>query len=181
MSQAGIYDDSATPLPDIETLTGDSGGPVGPNAGNINVFGVDSATNIDNGITTVGTPGSSLLEVTLTNRTTGTVTTSDATLTTIQTFALGATPGVFYVYGNVQCFSSGSSVGGAFSFSGGYRTDGATVIELGTEFHDDFKDVSLNTADIFLDVSGSDVLLQVQGVAATTLDWNSLLEFRQVT
>lgn len=52
MSQSGNVGGGGSVLPDIETLTGDSGGAVGP----------DAAFNVDllggTGITTVGTPGS---------------------------------------------------------------------------------------------------------------------------
>jgi hypothetical protein len=58
MSQAGQFQ-AGTVLPDIETLTGDSGGAVGPNgAGNINMVGGSN-------ITTVGTPGTNTLTINL--------------------------------------------------------------------------------------------------------------------
>jgi len=51
MSQAGKFNDG-TVLPDVETLTGDIGGPVGPNAAfNINLLG-------GTGLVTTGTPAS---------------------------------------------------------------------------------------------------------------------------
>lgn len=150
----------------------------------------DSIENNDNGITTKGgiaagnPPGTGLTNeesIYLTNRTTGTVTTADATLTTIITLPMGATPKAMYVYGNAQAFNSTTPQAGTYSFSGGFRTDGATATELGTEVHDEFEDPGLVTADIFISASGNNVLLQVQGVAATTLNWNSVLEYRQVT
>ena len=182
MSQAGLYDDSATPLSDIETLTGDSGGAVGPNgSGNIDIKGVDSTTNNDNGITIVGTPGSNLLDVTLTNRATGAVTTTDATLTTIITLPMGATPSTFYILGNICCFNASNPASGAYSIAGGYRTDGATSVELGTEYHDTFEDPALSGVDVFLTSSGNDILVQVQGVGVLSINWNAVIEYRQVT
>lgn len=182
MSQAGIINiagggGGGSP---VQTLTGDSGGAVSPTANNIFILADDSSINNDNGATVIGTPGTSTLTVTTTNRTTGTVTTADATLTTIITFSLGATPGAFYVYGNVQAFDSATSAAGTYSFSGGFRTDGATATELGTELHDEFEDPSLVTSDIFITASGNNVLLQVQGVAATSINWNGLMEYRRV-
>lgn len=58
MSQAGILSDSTSAAPDIETLSGDAGGIVGPDAAfNINVLG-----NPD--IDVVGTPASNQLQLT---------------------------------------------------------------------------------------------------------------------
>lgn len=159
----------------------DVNSPAIPIANILDVFGSDTSTNNDNGLQTDGSSGSNILTVQLTNRQTGTVTTTNATLTTIITFSLGATPGTFYLFGNIQAFNSSGPAGGAYSFSGGYRTDGATATEIATEFHDQFEDVALVTTDIFLNTSGNNVLVQVQGVAATTINWNSIIEFRKVT
>ena len=94
---------------------------------------------------------------------------------------MGATPGTFIVEGNVVAFNSSTPSSGVFTYIGGYRTDGATATELGVEFHDDFKDVAMTNSDIFLNVSGNNILVQVQGEAALTINWNALLTFRQVT
>jgi hypothetical protein len=56
MSQAGQFL-PATILPLVETLTGNSGGPVGPTLGNINIVGAD-------GVDVVGDPGTSTLTIT---------------------------------------------------------------------------------------------------------------------
>lgn len=154
--------------------------PAIPAANILIVNGGSTTSNVDNGIQSDGSSGSNTLTMQLTNRQTATVSTSDGTLTTILTFAMGATPGTFYVYGNVQAFNSTTPASGGYSYSGGYRTDGATGVELGTEFHDDFEDPALAASDIFLSVSGNNVILQVQGVAGLNINWNSLLEFRKV-
>lgn len=61
MSQSGTYSSAGTPPPgSILTLTGNSGGAVGPTAGNINVVG----TGV---VDVVGTPGSSTLTISLTS------------------------------------------------------------------------------------------------------------------
>jgi hypothetical protein len=159
----------------------DVNSPAIPAANVLNVPGGQTITNNDHGVQTDGSSGSNTLTVQLSNRATGIVTTADATLTTIITFSLGATPSTFYVYGNVQAFNSSTPSSAAYSFSGGYRTDGATATELGTEFHDTFQDATLSTSDIFLNVSGNDVLVQVQGVVALSINWNALLEFRKVS
>lgn len=152
----------------------------------------DSTENNDNGVTTKGgtaagsppdTGGGAVneMDVYLTNRATGTVTTAGAALTTILTISAGAA-GTIYVYGNVQAYNASNPASGTYSFSGGYRTDGAIVTELGIELHDEFEDPILVTADIFVSVDGANnIIVQVQGVAATSINWNCLLEYRRVS
>lgn len=55
MSQAGILNNSVSSV-FVETLTGNSGGPVGPTAGNINVVGSGS-------VSVAGNPGTSTLTI----------------------------------------------------------------------------------------------------------------------
>lgn len=158
----------------------DVNSPAVPAANILNEIGGNTTANNNNGIRTDGSSGSNTLTIQLTNRQTGTVTTADATPTTILTFALPAVAGTYYVFGNVEAFTSTGPAGGAYSFSGGYLTDAATATELGTEFHDTFQSAALITSDIFLSASGNNVLITVQGVAGLTIDWNAVLEFRQV-
>lgn len=57
MSQAGSYNGGGTPAGDVETLTGNIGGPVGPDgAFNINIIGAD-------GLTVTGTPLNNTLTI----------------------------------------------------------------------------------------------------------------------
>lgn len=162
------------------TYVTDVNSPAIPAANTLNVVGGQTTANNDNGIRTDGSSGSNTLTVQLTNRATGTVTTNDATVTTISTFALGATPGVYYFEGNVQAFNSTIPAGGTYAFSIGFRTDGATATELGSEFHDIFEDPAFATADIFATTSGNNAVFQVQGVAATTINWNTEYFYRKV-
>lgn len=57
MSQAGIINVASSPVV-TETLTGNSGGPVPPTGGNINVLGAG-------GVTVAGNPGTSTLTITV--------------------------------------------------------------------------------------------------------------------
>jgi len=168
------------PPPVATSYVTDVNSPAIPAANILDVFGGQTTTNNDKGVQTDGSSGSNILTVQLTNRTTSTVTTADATLTTIITFPLGATPATFYFNGNVQAFNSSTPAGASYGYSGAVRTDGASATLISAAYHDEFEEPALATADIFLAVSGNNALLQVQGVAATSINWNSLLEYRMV-
>ena len=170
---------SSGPIPPVipTSFVTDSGTAV-PAANILNILTNDTSSQNDNGIQDTG--AGNTVTIFLTNRSTGLVTTADATLTTIITLPLGAVAGTFYVYGNVQAFDAATPSSGAYSYSGGFRTDGVTATELGTEVHDEFEDPALVTSDIFISASGNNVILQVQGVAATSINWGALLEYRRV-
>lgn len=181
---------SSGPIPgNIVTQVNTQDGNAVPTANILLLNAYDTTQNNDNGIETKGgvnggdppgTGSTNETDVYLTNRTTGTVTTTDDTLTTIITFPLGGVSGTFYFYGNVQAFNASNPASGAYSYSGGFRTNGLTATELGTELHDEFEDPILVNSDIFITASGNNVLLQVQGIPATSINWNALMEYRRV-
>lgn len=185
MSQAGIISTSASVPSNVPTTFATDSGNAVPAANVITFTTNDSTANIDNGITNSG--AGSTVTHTLTNRGTGTVTTADDTVTTIFTLPAGATPGVYYVYGNVQAFNASTPAGAVFSFTGGFRTTGVAVTELGVEYHDDFKEAALNpalpaaAADVEISASGNDILVRVNGVVGLTANWNALVEYRFVS
>lgn len=99
MSQAGILSTSASVPSNVATTYTTNSGNATPAANVINFLAADTIENNDNGLLTTGS-GNTVNHL-ITNRGTGTVSTTDATLTTIYTLPAGATPGVYYVYGNV--------------------------------------------------------------------------------
>lgn len=179
MSQ--IYKSAASgPVPPaVPTSFQTDSGVAVPVANVLNILTSDTTDSFDNGIHDTGSGNT--VTIFLTNRATGTVTTADATLTTIITLPMGATPATYYVYGNVVAFNSTGPAGGGYSYSGGFRTDGVSATELGVELHDEFEDAAFVTADVFLSASGNNIVLSVQGVAATSVNWNALMEYRMVT
>lgn len=160
------------------TFTADSGSAT-PALNNLNVFGGNTVTNNDNGITTSG--AASTLNIQLTNRATGATTTADATPISILTIPLGATPATFLLFGNVQAFNASTPSGASYSVNAAFRTDGITATFIAGEFDNIFEDADLVNASASLDALGNSVVLSVQGIAGTNINWNSILEYRMVT
>ena len=190
MSQYYSNNSSSTPPPSVPTEFDTQSGNAVPASNVLIIDAFDTSQNNNNGITTKGgvaagdppgTGATNEVSIYLTNRLTGSVTTADATLTTIITLPMGATPGTYHVYGDAQAFNTTTPASGAYSFSGGFRTDGVTASELGVELHDEFEDATLVSADIFVSASGNNIILSVQGVAGLNINWNSLMEYRIVT
>jgi len=174
---------SAGPIPPTiaTTYVTNVNSPAVPAANILNVLGGQTATDNNLGLQTDGSSGGNILTVQLTNRMTAVTITVGATSSDIITFPLPAVAGTYFVYGNVQAFTSTGPAGGGYSFTGAYLTNGAAATELGTEYHDTFQSAALLTSDISLSASGNNVVLTVTGVAGLTIDWNALLEFRSVS
>ena len=180
MSQAGIVSSSSSPPPPQVpiTFTEDSGSAQAA-ANILNVLGLDTTANSDNGISTLGSGNT--VTILLTNRQTGTVTTADATPTNVLSFALGATPGVYFFEGNVIAFNTTDTAGAGYAFSSAIRTTGAAGVEIATQFEDLFEEAAMSTADIDVTVSANNLVITVTGVAAKTINWNGFLTYRFVS
>lgn len=179
MSQI-ISSTSSTPAVPTSFVT-DINSPAVPIANVLNVLGGQVSTNNVNGIQTDGSSGSNTLTVQLTNRVSGQVTTADATPTTLISFALGATPAVYTFTGDITAFDATTPAGASYGIVSGIRTDGVTAIEIGTQFSTNFEEAALLNADIDVTVAGNSVVFEVTGVAATTIDWDGLFNYREVT
>ncbi len=149
-----------------------------PILNNLNVFAAESNENNDNGIDTHATAGT--MHVLLTNRVTNGISTIDAAPTVGLTFALGASPGVYYINGDIAVFDTTDNAGAAYSFTWGVRTDGSTATTIGTNTGDIFEEVALSAATFALSVSGNDLVVTVTGIAATDINWNIYLNYRFV-
>jgi len=171
MSQQGILADQTTPLGDVETLTGDSGGAVGPDlAGNINVLG-------GAGITVTGNPGTNTLTIVEDEVIEGTGQTVGAVTTDVLTIPLGATPATFTLEARVGVFESTAPAGGGMWVLGVLRTTGAASVIVATEAEDTFLEASIMTASVAWVASGNNAILRVTGVAALTLEWAATAEY----
>lgn len=186
MSQAGIINTNSGPVPpEVATSYETQDGTAVPLANILIINGFDSSENNDNGIITkggvVGTGTQNEVDVVLTNRATGQVTTTDATPTAALTFGLGAVAGVYFIEGYITAFDKTDVAGGAYSFVSGARTTGVAGTEIGTEFKDVLEEAAMAGADFDVSVSGNNFLITVTGIAAKTIDWNCYITFRFVS
>ena len=144
-----------------------------------NVFGGTISINNNNGIQTDGSSGSNTLTVQLTNRIQGTVTTTDATPTTILSFNLGATPGVFTFQTEIACFNLTNVNGDGYSIFGTARTDGVNATLCDNPDKVINEEVNDN-ADATMVVSGNNVIIQAVGLPGVTHHWRALTTYMQV-
>jgi hypothetical protein len=182
LSQIYKNTSSSGPIPPTvaTTYVTDVNSPAVPSANVLNVIGGDTTANTNSGIRTDGSSGSNTLTVQLTNRVKGDITTVNATPTTIITFALGATPGVYEINGSVAAFDVTDTAGASYGFISGIRTTGAAAIEIGTQFTTNFEESAMEPADIDVTVSGNNAIIQVTGIAGKTIDWDALFTYRFV-
>lgn len=129
----------------------------------------------------MGTGTSNEVDIVLTNRATGHATTTDATLTTIITFPLGATPGMYSITGTVTGYISATNDGGSYYFSDSAITTGAVASSPGGRFTDFFETDGMSASNVSATESANNYLVQVQGIAGTTISWDALIEYRKVT
>jgi len=156
---------------DVQTLTGNTGGVITPVAGNINILGSGD-------LTVAGTAGT--LTISNPQQFEATVTTTDATPTTIATVALGAVAGTVSIDVDVFCFNASGPKGASLNLFGAVRTTGAAGTLIGVNN-------SLNVIDgafaisATIVASGNNALVQVTGLGGTTINWKTNGFFRKVT
>lgn len=155
---------------DLETLTGDLGGPVGPTASNINIQG---AANSE--IVVVGDPFTSTL--TIDGPTSSfSVTTTDATPTTLFTIAL--LDNTFASFsGSVRVARSDYSSGGFGEYIGAARKQGAAAAVLvGTPIVSFTEDSTTGDPVIDIVINANTLELVVTGEVATTYNWETTVD-----
>lgn len=160
-----------------QTFVTDVNSPAVPAVGVLNVVGGYTSVNNANGIRTNGSSGGNTLTIQLTNRLKGTVTTSDATPTTLVSFTLssanlGASMGVCTLEYNIVGYNATDDEGVGYSIFGSVRTDGASATLIGVPDKIVNEEAGQVTCDANLIVSGNAVIIQVTGIAAKTINWN---------
>lgn len=183
MSQVSRFNISGILPPAVATSYVTQNGTAVPSANVLLVNGIDSSENNDNGIITkggvVGTGTVNELDVVITNRITGTVTTTNATPVTIASFTLGAIPAVFTFDIQIASFNVTDVNGDGYFISGSARTDGATATLCGTPDKIVNEEV-VDTADANMIVIGNTIVVQAVGIAGKTHRWKTLITYVEV-
>lgn len=158
---------------DVLTLTGNTGGAVGPDGGgNINVIGDGTTASV------AGNAGTNTLTISVAGAQVDTVTTLDATETTLGTITLSANEIVFITSQIIGAYETAINWAFGTSLMTTARKQGAAspVIVEGTI--DERARAKTNGTDAGVnatyDVSGNTVRIRVTGEAGTTIAWKSI-------
>ncbi len=145
-----------------------------PAANILNVNALDSIENNSNGILTRANPNlSNNLEVIITNRLQGVVTTTDATPTPIITF----TPtviGTYVIEARTSAYNTTSSLGAGYSMFAGVRFDGVNSNLCGTPDKIVNEEGAMSSANCTITVSGANILINGVGYVAQTINWSAV-------
>lgn len=145
-----------------------------PAANILNVNGVDSTENNNNGILTRANPDlSDNLEIVVTNRLQGITSTSGAASSTIISF----TPTVIGTYSieyRIAAYNETSLLGAGYSLFGAIRFDGvnSTICDTFDEIVNEEGD--MDNLDIAVSVAGANVLLNGTGYALQEINWSAV-------
>lgn len=177
MSQAGINTINATDLPpNVPTTFNADTGSATPAANILNVLATDTTSNDIDGINTIASGNT--VTVQLTNRITGTATTTDAvTPVNLLTFPLGATPGMYLFRSYVTVYNLTDSLGASYSSFASVRTTGAaaTLLTSGNLFIS--EEGAMTALDVANDVSSNTLTIDVIGLAGKTIHYLALNEY----
>ncbi len=161
--------------PAIQGILTDDGAPavVGDADANVTFVGV--------GIDITGQGPGNTVTFALQNTQEFTLTTTDATPQALATIPAGTDPGVYSLDILIAAFDAVTPAGGAYTMWGGVRTTGLAATLTGVADIAENEEASLTASDVSLQVSGNNIVVQVTGVAATTINWKALVKYTFVT
>lgn len=168
MSQGGILSDKTSPLSNVETLTGDFGGAIGPDG----AFNINLLTG--EGLTTTGVPASNTITITRDDTPySGTGQTVGAVTANLISIPLGGTPATYAIEARISGFESTTPAGCGYSLFGTFRTTGVAAVVCGTVDKITNEEAALVLANATMVASGNNAVVQVTGVAALTINWKA--------
>ena len=162
---------ATTSTPAIPTTFTADTGVATPAANNLNVVG-------GAGIETTGSGDTITISLTGPR---GTVTTTNNTPTTVLTIDAGATAGTYALDVLISAFNTSIPAGASISIWGGVRTTGAATVLTGVSDSSSNSEAALAGVSAVLAVSGNNILVQVTGIAATTINWAATARYEFVS
>lgn len=160
----------------------DVNSPAIPSGSNLNIIGGESIINTMHGIRTDGSSGSNTVTIQLTNRLSGSVTTTNATPAAVITFPmtagnLGSSTGVCTFDIQIAGYNLTDKQGVGYFISGSILTFGGSTSIIGIPDKVVNEGTGQTAADANLIASGNNAIIQVTGIAAKTIDWRSVATY----
>jgi len=175
---------SAGPIPPIipTQFTADDGNIAIPAANNLNVFSRDTNANNNNGVQTTADPNlSDNLYLELTNRITGTATTTDAATPVVLTsFALGAAPATYILEIRIIAYNVTDALSAGYTSTSVIRTTGAAASEITANPGIIGEEGTMTGVTVSNFISGNTVETSVQGLLGKTINWLALTTYIKV-
>lgn len=180
MSQAGDLSAISGPVPPTvpTSFVTDSGTAI-PAANILNDLGGFTSINDADGIRTIGSGNTVTTQ--LTNRLGGSGTTVGATTADLVTFALGATPAVFFFSFETAVFNAATPAGAGYATYTTVITDGATATLIDDTDSIVHESPALITTIAEIVVSGNNAIFRVTGVAGLTINWVTVGSYVEAT
>lgn len=186
MSQffVGITAGSLPPAVPTSFVTDD--GTAVPVANILLVEGKDSTENNDNGIITkggvAGTGTANEVDIVITNRITGTATTTDGvTPVILSTFPLGATPGTFLLEIRIVAYNVTDALSAGYTSTSTIRTTGASASEIDAAPGIISEEGTMSGVVVQNQIVGNTVEIEVTGLTGKVINWKSLTTYIEVT
>lgn len=165
--------------PQIPTSFVTQDGTAVPLANILLVDGIDSSENNDNGIITkggvAGTGTSNEVDIVITNRITGTATTTDdATPQILTSFSLGATPATFLVELRIVAYNVTDSLSAGYTSTSTIRTTGAAGSEIDASPGIIAEEGAMSGVIVQNQIVGNTIETVVTGLAGKIIHWRAL-------
>lgn len=163
--------------PSVPTSFVTQDGTAVPAANVLIVNGNDSTQNNANGIITkggvAGTGTANEMDVIITNRIQGTVSTTGAVTSAIITFPLTVV-GSYAFECRISAYNTTSSLGAGYSIFGTARFDGVNANLVGTPDKIVNEEGAMSSANATMTVSGANILINGEGYALQTINWSAV-------
>lgn len=178
MSQVNTFGASSTPS--VPTSFATDSGTATPAANTITIVGDDTSANDNDGITTTGS--GSTVTVLLTNRITGTGTTTDGvTPVTIYSFPLGAVPGTYLFTAECVAYDVTDALSSGYTSYAVVRTTGAAGTIISSSVGLITEEGIMSGVSVVNSISGNNLLLEATGLAAKTINYRALTTYTFVS